>query len=40
MMETISITDRGTIHKSNDSFLDLIEEVSALCNLKESVSFQ
>ena len=35
MMETISIIDRGTIHKSNnDSFLNLIEEVSALCNLK------
>lgn len=35
MMETISIIDRGTIHKcNNDSFLDLIEKISALCNLE------
>ena len=34
-MQTISITDRGTIHKcNNDSFLDLIEKISALCNLE------
>lgn len=35
MMQTISIIDRGTIHKcNNDSFLDLIEKISALCNLE------
>ena len=34
-MQTISIIDRGTIHKcNNDSFLDLIEKISALCNLE------
>ena len=36
MVETISMTNRGTIHKYTDyeSFLDLIEKVSALCGLK------
>lgn len=34
-MQTISIIDRGTIHKcNNDLFLDLIEKISALCNLE------
>lgn len=35
MVETISMTNRGTIHKcNNDLFLDLIEKISALCNLE------
>ena len=35
MMETISMTNRGTIHKyNNDLFLELIEKISALCGLK------
>ena len=34
-MQTISIIDRGTIRKcNNDSFLALIEKISALCNLE------
>ena len=35
MMETISMTNRGTVHKyNNDLFLELIEKISALCGLK------
>ena len=35
MMETISMTNRGTVHKyNNDLFLELIEKISALCSLK------
>lgn len=34
-METISMTNRGTVHKyNNDLFLELIEKISALCGLK------
>lgn len=34
-METISITDRGTIHKCiDDTFIDAIEKIYALCSLK------
>ena len=37
MMETISITNRGSIHKFvDDVFIDTIENIYALCDLKIS----
>lgn len=37
MVETISITNRGSIHKFvDDVFIDTIENIYALCDLKIS----